>query len=1084
MTTPIIHILDKQSDLIVDVLDNTLDTGAVFYEDKHVDSGNNFEVYDFFARADVESARHLTGRNRLIIQGDRPGTWNEFVIFNVYKKSGGLLEVKTNGSYVEIAKEPILNPFNIGSVDTQTAMEFGLAGTEWSPGLIEGGGLRAVESADQLDRYSYLVKIAGIYGMNLRFRVAVHGYQVVGRYVDLVGREGFFVGKEITLGKDLVDVVRHEATDEIVTALRVYGPEQEDGTRIIVTVEDEDARQRWGRNGKHLWGQHEIDTENKNMPESEIRSHGAEMLKKLINGVVKYTVSAVALESVFGLDHEATYKGDKVRIKDESFEPPLYLDASVIEVSRSLSDPLAKEFVLGDFIEYTEEEVLALYRKLRSQLAEKVDRGEVITIIDEEAIIKSPIPPENPRDNQLWLDTSLSPNQLYRWNGVTWQKATPTVPSDIGAVPPSYVDQKAVITQLNMEWGTIEETVGTMDAEVAALRTNQYLAATGAETDLVAAQLAYQEKAAQLISKIEEVVADNNVTQVENTAVSAFRTEYRTALNNLITAIRAAEDEITKGSANEVIEFGERKIFKGATIPAAADVQELDLWLDARTTPPVWRQYINGSWTQVSRTNFSDMQGQVTGVQITDDTISAEKIATNAITAKHISANVITSNMITTAGLDAGVITYGTMTGITADVTNAGMTSVGSLSSSTRFWAGATYVNRNSAPFRVTQAGTVYASNLVVTGGSISGVSIDVSTDVYVGGRLSLGSGSSGEKRIDFGGHNAWIYSAYGNLYIETGTITTYGTLKAFEFNGSRLWNAGVLYLEAGEGVLEVRTSTSKELKLLAQNGSRSTIKWTDTGLQIRNNNDGLFASISASDFVVNSEREAKKNIEPMGDAIGKIRSAPIYTFERESDEYNERAGETVIGTMVDEAPAEIVAVTGDGIVLYSHVSLLHKAVQELAAVVEKAITPGGLQGGTNDVTVAEQMNHALTLFVQKLPEQQALEVAAVFPPWKPNYNYLVGDRVRHGKNADGEAQLYQVLQAHKSQTAWTPEASASLFKKIGFTPTGTPLWVQPLGSTDAYQQGDIVSHNGKIYTSTAANNVWEPGVYGWTLKV
>ncbi len=42
------------------------------------------------------------------------------------------------------------------------------------------------------------------------------------------------------------------------------------------------------------------------------------------------------------------------------------------------------------------------------------------------------------------------------------------------------------------------------------------------------------------------------------------------------------------------------------------------------------------------------------------------------------------------------------------------------------------------------------------------------------------------------------------------------------------------------------------------------------------------------------------------------------------------------------------------------------------------------------------------------------------------------------------------------------------------------PEWSQPLGAHDAYNLGDKVSHNGKKWVSTAANNVWEPGVYGW----
>lgn len=35
--------------------------------------------------------------------------------------------------------------------------------------------------------------------------------------------------------------------------------------------------------------------------------------------------------------------------------------------------------------------------------------------------------------------------------------------------------------------------------------------------------------------------------------------------------------------------------------------------------------------------------------------------------------------------------------------------------------------------------------------------------------------------------------------------------------------------------------------------------------------------------------------------------------------------------------------------------------------------------------------------------------------------------------------------------------------------------------STNAYKIGDEVTHNDKNWMSMIDNNVWEPGVYGWT---
>lgn len=44
------------------------------------------------------------------------------------------------------------------------------------------------------------------------------------------------------------------------------------------------------------------------------------------------------------------------------------------------------------------------------------------------------------------------------------------------------------------------------------------------------------------------------------------------------------------------------------------------------------------------------------------------------------------------------------------------------------------------------------------------------------------------------------------------------------------------------------------------------------------------------------------------------------------------------------------------------------------------------------------------------------------------------------------------------------------------------PEYVQPTGAHDAYQTGDRVSYNGKIYESLINGNVWAPDVYpaGW----
>ena len=132
------------------------------------------------------------------------------------------------------------------------------------------------------------------------------------------------------------------------------------------------------------------------------------------------------------------------------------------------------------------------------------------------------------------------------------------------------------------------------------------------------------------------------------------------------------------------------------------------------------------------------------------------------------------------------------------------------------------------------------------------------------------------------------------------------------------------------------------------------------------------------------------------------------------------------------------------------------------------------------------ELRKALQMFLATLDvETQAdgmMEVASVFPKYQTGKAYKVKEVFRYGENSVGDAQLYQVLQDHTSAAEWTPDTSVSLYKKIGVNESGYPEWVQPLGASDAYNTGDIVSYNGVLYQSTIDGNVWSPSAYpaGW----
>ena len=137
-----------------------------------------------------------------------------------------------------------------------------------------------------------------------------------------------------------------------------------------------------------------------------------------------------------------------------------------------------------------------------------------------------------------------------------------------------------------------------------------------------------------------------------------------------------------------------------------------------------------------------------------------------------------------------------------------------------------------------------------------------------------------------------------------------------------------------------------------------------------------------------------------------------------------------------------------------------------------------------NRLQAAEQLRRALQIFAATLTDEQALEIATVYPAWQSGWSYSVGEVISYGTNNLGDPQLYKVVQAHTSQANWTPDATPALYDAFGLDESGYPIWAQPSGAHDAYSAGDIVNYNGTLYQSTINGNVWSPDVYpaGWTV--
>lgn len=125
-------------------------------------------------------------------------------------------------------------------------------------------------------------------------------------------------------------------------------------------------------------------------------------------------------------------------------------------------------------------------------------------------------------------------------------------------------------------------------------------------------------------------------------------------------------------------------------------------------------------------------------------------------------------------------------------------------------------------------------------------------------------------------------------------------------------------------------------------------------------------------------------------------------------------------------------------------------------------------------------MERLMALQAQTLDDALAAQVPNLFPTWTAGVSYAEGARI-----SDGKGNLYRVVQSHTSQADWPINGTPALYTALGVTvddPDAVPAWKQPTGAHDAYNKGDQVLYQEKVYESTLDGNVWAPDAYpaGW----
>ncbi|SCV23874.1 Phage minor structural protein [Bacillus cereus] len=588
------------------ILTNHLPKTPRFFGDGHQEQLDGLLTYQFATLASDPATVHLEAGNHVIVRNkDR-----KLMLFTIIRTR----EERRDGKYIRTvfaenaAVDDLYTHIVAGelltAVSAKDAATKVLEGTGWKLGMIDYAGLQNIDLNEYPTALAALHKIRDTYGLEMEFTVNFVGTQVRERFVHLVKKRGNVSGKRFTYGKDLLGVTREVDRSDLATAIIPVGKSDETGKRLTIEafenihdgyvspkgqnwVGDDNALQQFGKNGKHLFKRLDLSSVDN---EYELMKLAVEELRRVMKPRMTYEVSVLLLEQLTGYKHEKVRLGDTILVKDATFEPALAVQARVIEIYRSYTDPTKDSVVLGEFVPIIidkNKQIEAIQNTINQNMSKWEQGGEVVYKNINEPALKDRTP------DMLWLDLSKTPNVMRRWDteNKRWVNASVTTAEEIGAETPKGAQDKA---------DKAEEVAIAEAAEDAAIKAKQ---------------------------------AEDNAVEKAEEMDESVKIELKSYVEGLTEEVEAAvkehADQVAKDAELNAQIFTEgyaEKEFHYGNTPPEDTTQ---LWFDLSTNPNKIRRYDEASktWVAASPTSPSDI-----GAASTQDVIDeANKAREEAI---------------------------------------------------------------------------------------------------------------------------------------------------------------------------------------------------------------------------------------------------------------------------------------------------------------------------------------------------------------------------------------------------------------------------------------------------------------------
>lgn len=349
----ILFILDKKLE-VKDVLsiDGDIGYSTPFFDDEYkqyLDTGA--ETYKFSTLANTQQSQHLVVGNYIAFL--YKGQHKLFQIINIDEEHS---ETFIKNAYCEMAGIELINnivrPMEIKNADIKKFAQTILADTEWQIGLLDVGvnTVQDIKITEYTNVYSALQQYAvQEYGAEISLTVKIENNKVVAKHVNIYRERGKKNGFRFAYESNVSSITRTVDSSNLATALIGVGKNNITFKEVDAPdkplnqdfIADEQSYKRWNQNGRHIMGLFKCESESPH----ELLKLTRKELEKRRTPNVKYQLKTELL----GRDEVCI--GDTVNVVDYEFNPPIFLEARVNELSISFTDSEKNECVLANFKE-------------------------------------------------------------------------------------------------------------------------------------------------------------------------------------------------------------------------------------------------------------------------------------------------------------------------------------------------------------------------------------------------------------------------------------------------------------------------------------------------------------------------------------------------------------------------------------------------------------------------------------------------------------------------------------------------------------------------------------------------------------